>query len=262
MKEDTPHLYFLEPISSLLVKTWTLVEIKTASKVCQQSEAQSWFLSPLWRVCSAAIQDMEEWQEGQGTAAAIWTLSLPQSWKAAPAAGPSLGGKQAESCSSFSSQDQSSEGFITSSAADTSIPARLHRQLQLPQAAHPPQSPAGPEKQNLSRKLGQRWVLPHYRPIPTEFLFSLHFAYLQQGREQLCRCLQKWKKRAKQTFWFFDIRLWFRFSDELSQVTDSSKRHPPEERSEEPHGWSKELWHCGKMYLAIYWLHFGIKEEQ
>lgn len=41
MKGDTPHLYFLEPISSLLVKTWTLVEIKRASKVCQQSEAQS-----------------------------------------------------------------------------------------------------------------------------------------------------------------------------------------------------------------------------
>lgn len=173
--------------------------------------------------------------------------------KAAPAAGPSLGGKQAESCSSFSSQDQSSEGLITSSAADTPIPARLHRQLQLPQAAHPPQSPAGPEKQNLSRKLGQRWVLPHYRPIPTEFLFSLHFPYLQQGREQLCRCLQKWRKRAKQTFWFFDIRLWFRFSDELSQVTDSSKRHPPEERSEEPHGWSKELGHYGRCI----WLYIG-----
>lgn len=39
IKEDTPHLCFLEPISSLLVKTWTLVEIKNSkvryiSKLC------------------------------------------------------------------------------------------------------------------------------------------------------------------------------------------------------------------------------------
>lgn len=32
IKEDTPHLYFLEPISSLLVKTWTLVEIKNSKQ--------------------------------------------------------------------------------------------------------------------------------------------------------------------------------------------------------------------------------------
>ena len=32
IKEDTPHLCFLEPISSLLVKTWTLVEIKNSKQ--------------------------------------------------------------------------------------------------------------------------------------------------------------------------------------------------------------------------------------
>lgn len=55
-KGDTPHLYFLEPISSLLVKTWTLVERKTAGKVCQQSEVQSWFLSPFcWHSGHGAV---------------------------------------------------------------------------------------------------------------------------------------------------------------------------------------------------------------
>lgn len=165
VKGDTPHLCFLEPISSLLVKTWTLVEIKTASK-CQQSEVQSWFLSPSEGFALLVFRTWRSGRKDKGLPGAIWTLSLSQSWKAAPAAGPSLGGKHVESCSSVSSQDQSFEGLITSSAADASIPARFHRQLQLPQAAHAPPSPAGPEKQNLDRKLGQRWVFASVQANP------------------------------------------------------------------------------------------------
>lgn len=70
------------------------------------------------------------------------------------------------------------------------IPARFHQQLQLPQAAHTPRSPAGPEKQNLDRKLGQRWVLPQYRTVPipmwlkTDLERVKNLAYLDCSKEE------------------------------------------------------------------------------
>lgn len=252
-KGDTPHLYFLEPISSLLVKTWTLVERKTAGKVCQQSEVQSWFLSPF---C---------WHSGHGAVAGktrdclepFGHWAFPQSWKAAPAAGPSLGGKHVESCSSFASQDQSFEGLIISSTADASIPARFHWQLQLPQAAHAPQSPAGPEEQNLDRKLGQRWVLPQYRPTPHSIFIWLktdpervkHFACLNSSREESSSA-DIYRNKEKEQSKPFDFLTSGSGSDSLMNCPKSLTL--PKViflRREEQCGWSEELWQAMESYI-------------
>lgn len=120
-----------------------------------------------------------------------WTIPLYQSWEAALTADPKLGGKHAESWSSFSSQDPIFEGLIIPPQLLAAfIPARFHQQLHLPQAAHTPRSPAGPEKQNLDRKLGQRWVLPQYRTVLTSIWLKTDLAgvkslaYLDCSKEE------------------------------------------------------------------------------
>lgn len=134
----------------------------------------------------------EQWQGRQGTAwSHLDTEPFPE-LKSSTSSSSQPGWKHVESCSSFAPQDQNFAGLISSSAADTSLPARFHWQLQLPQAAHAPQSPAGSEKQNLERKLGQRWVLPQYRQIPhiisiwlqTDLEGVKHFAFLNSSREE------------------------------------------------------------------------------
>jgi len=91
IKEDAPHLCFLEPISSLLVKTWTLIEIKDSRQgVLANSVAHSYkhsFLSfhPSEGFALQALGNTKLGMEQKGLHGAMvhWTLnsnhsSLPE----------------------------------------------------------------------------------------------------------------------------------------------------------------------------------------
>lgn len=177
------------------------------------------------------------------------TTPLYQSWRA----DPKLGGKNVKSWSSFSSQDQIFEGLIISSA-----PSSFHP-CQVPPTAPPPTGCSRSQESSWTRI----WIENRSRGFalgqpPKHLLEGCGKSqgplqsWLQYGIEQFCRCLQKWRERRKQTFWFFDIRLWFRFSDKLPQVTDSSKCHLPEERRrKEPHGLQRKKLPVRKTKLTI-----------
>lgn len=176
IKEDTPHLCFLEPISSLLVKTWTLVEIKKNSKWGILANCSTALQTPIASILLTgllAIEKTEERQEGQGMARSdgsrdtepepfLFTRAAKQHWQQIP----NWVGSVWRAEVLFHLETKSLKVWSSAQLLVGFIPARFHRQLQLPQAAHTPRSPAGPEKQNLGRKLGQRWVLPQYRTTP------------------------------------------------------------------------------------------------
>lgn len=158
-KEYTPHLCFLEPISSLLVKTWTLVEIKNSKQGILASSVahlyKSYFLLSIWRVCTAGVREHRKENKRQGITGSHGSLdsdsksflfTRKQSWKAALTADPKLSGKHVESWSSFSSWDQIFQGLIISSDAGSFHPC------QVPSTAPTPTGCSCSQESSCTRK--------------------------------------------------------------------------------------------------------------